>query len=100
MGKDNIKDTVVIKRIERELYKFKNEFQPRLSFGAFYGFLSLSIDSLYMQEFLDSEFRRNVEDLDWKEALEIIEACGKNTSLTREYLFNLMKTICEPILVE
>lgn len=91
---------LVLNKIEKTLYKFKNEFTPRLAFGAYQGFIALSIDNLYMQEFFDSEFKRHVELLDWKEALEIIEACGKNETLTREYLFNLMKSVCEPILIK
>lgn len=53
-----------------------------------------------MQEFLESEFKRTIEHLEWYEALEIIEACGKNKSLTRKYIFDTIKTYCEPLLLK
>ena len=35
MGKGNIQDDFIVKRVEKNLYKFKNEFTPRLAFGAY-----------------------------------------------------------------
>ena len=100
MGKDGVRDEIVFKKIEKCLYKFKHEFPPRLAFGAFYGYIALSIDNEYMHEFFDAEFRHHLKEHDWKEALELMEACGKNTNLSRKYLFDLMKTICEPLLLQ
>jgi hypothetical protein len=100
MGKDGVRDEAVFKKIEKCLYKFKHEFPPRLAFGALYGFISLSIENEYMHDFFDAEFRNHWQDHDWKEALELMEACGKNKNLSRKYLFDLMKTFCEPLLLQ
>jgi hypothetical protein len=35
MGKEGLKDMLVLNKIEKTLYKFKNEFTPRLAFGAY-----------------------------------------------------------------
>lgn len=83
MGKTGLKDNEVIKKIEKQLYKFKGEFSSRMAFGSFYGFLALSIDNLYIQEFFDSEFKATSSTRPWYEAIEIIEACGKNTNLSK-----------------
>ncbi|CAD8060239.1 unnamed protein product [Paramecium primaurelia] len=101
MGKDGVYDEVVIKKIEKCLYKFKGEFPSRLAFGALYGFLSLSIDNQYLHDFFDAEFRMHQKSKrKWFEAIELVEACGKNKNLSRKYLYDLMKSQCHSILVK
>ncbi|CAD8076336.1 unnamed protein product [Paramecium sonneborni] len=100
MGKDGTYDEAVIKKIEKCLYKFKGEFPKRLAFGAFYGFLSLSIDNQYLHDFFDAEFRMHQRKRkNWYEAIELIEACGKNKNLSRKYLHDFMRSQCHNCII-
>jgi hypothetical protein len=106
MGKEKKFDTIIYKRIEMNLYKFKGLFPHRLAFGAFHGFINLNLKNPYMQDFLENEFNRTISDLsikninilDPEEAIEIIEACGNNTVLTKEYKHELIRNSIMPVI--
>lgn len=40
-----------------------------------------------MHEFFDAELRMRWKGHDWLAAIDMMEACGKNKTLSREYLF-------------
>ena len=99
MSKKGIHDATIIKRFEQNLFKYKDLFNHRLAFGAYYGVIRMNLDNFYMLEFLEKEIRRFAGELTIEEAIELTEAIAENTVQTKEYLFMIIDELIKPILL-